>query len=118
MRYWIPTLAWLMVIYLFSSQPTVQTTSVDLVDFSIKKTAHFTEYFILTILMVYSLSKTTKLRFSRVLLLAVFLSVFYAVSDEWHQSFVPGRQPRVRDILIDTFGVFTACIAIKLRRFV
>jgi VanZ family protein len=34
------------------------------------------------------------------------LIVIYAVSDEFHQSFTPGREPKLRDVLIDTAGSF------------
>jgi VanZ family protein len=41
--------------------------------------------------------------------LAWLLAVLYAVSDEWHQSFVPGRYPSLWDVLIfDNFGALIA----------
>lgn len=36
---------------------------------------------------------------------AVFLGAFYAVTDEWHQSFVPRRVPDVRDFWFDVLGL-------------
>ena len=35
---------------------------------------------------------------------AVLLAVGYGVTDEWHQSFVPGRTPELRDLLADAVG--------------
>ena len=32
--------------------------------------------------------------------------VFYAISDEWHQSFVPNRESSVHDVMADGVGVF------------
>lgn len=102
--YWLPTFIWLIVIFTFSAQPTIQTSAVDWQDFFVKKTAHFIEYAILTGLFIYSLSRTTRLGWSRIIFLSIFVSISYAISDEFHQSFVPGREARVRDILIDSFG--------------
>lgn len=41
--------------------------------------------------------------------LALVLTSLYAVSDEWHQSFVPGRSPSVMDLVADVVGAAT-CI--------
>ena len=37
-------------------------------------------------------------------LFVLLLCCFYAITDEWHQSFVPGRGPEVRDVIMDTLG--------------
>ena len=42
------------------------------------------------------------------------LSFLYAVSDEFHQSFVPGRSASIRDVLIDTIGIIGFYIAAKI----
>jgi VanZ family protein len=42
------------------------------------------------------------------------LSSFYAVSDEFHQSFVPGRSPSIQDVLIDIVGILGFYIVIKI----
>jgi VanZ family protein len=45
-----------------------------------------------------------------------FTLVFlYALSDEWHQSFTPGRTPKWYDIAYDLWGAWMAFIAIQLR---
>jgi len=38
----------------------------------------------------------------------LLIAVAYAGLDEWHQSFVPLREPRVRDVVIDSFGALLA----------
>jgi VanZ family protein len=50
----------------------------------------------------------------------VALGIIYGFSDEWHQSFVPGREASLRDIFFDGLGVWTAAathrpLARKLR---
>ena len=53
-------------------------------------------------------------------LLAVMLAAGFALTDEWHQLSVPGRDGNLRDVLIDTAGAFTGavlgCVLTGLRR--
>jgi VanZ family protein len=70
----------------------------------IRKCAHFTEYFIFSLLVLRGFraaEKGTRLRWA---LLTVLIVAGYASLDEFHQSFVPGRTPAVSDVLIDTIG--------------
>ena len=47
--------------------------------------------------------------------LAWLLAVVYAVTDEWHQAFVPGRQPSILDVLIyDQLGALIALELVSL----
>jgi hypothetical protein len=51
-------------------------------------------------------------------ILPFLIGVLYAVSDEIHQTFVPGRAGQLRDVLIDSCGVLAGiCIIKVLRRF-
>lgn len=45
--------------------------------------------------------------------LAIGLASLYGVSDEFHQSFVPGRTPDVMDWLVDTAGATLAALAVR-----
>jgi VanZ family protein len=77
----------------------------------IRKCAHFTEYFIFSLLILRGFragEKGTRLRWA---LLTILIVAGYASLDEFHQSFVPGRTPAVTDVLIDTTGGATAQIA-------
>ena len=57
-------------------------------------------------------SKTTNWTIKKVAYWAVILTVLYAISDEYHQSFIPGRTATVRDIIIDIAGVVFAFISL------
>lgn len=85
----------------------------ELSTFIVRKAAHFTEYFILFVLSY----RTIKLYYQdkKSMILAIAFVFIYASSDEFHQSFVPGRGPAFRDVLVDTSGgVFAGiCIGIK-----
>ncbi|MBE6050217.1 MAG: VanZ family protein [Clostridium sp.] len=85
----------------------------ELSTFIVRKAAHFTEYFILFVLSY----RTIKLYYQdkKSMILVIAFVFIYASSDEFHQSFVPGRGPAFRDVLVDTSGgVFAGiCIGIK-----
>lgn len=42
------------------------------------------------------------------------MSVFFAISDEWHQSFVPGRHATLDDVIADLVGIFLAALLFRL----
>ena len=77
----------------------------------IRKLAHFTEFMILGIL-----AKTNQEEYTdrNTILVPLLFSALYAISDEIHQSFVPGRCCAVKDMLIDTSGAFTGIIIYHL----
>ena len=97
----IPPLVWMIVIFWFSSQPDLPSNRIDILDFLVKKSAHFAEYLILTILWYKALGKRNPTT-------AVLISLAYAFTDETHQLFVPGRGGNLRDVLIDSIGICTA----------
>lgn len=69
----------------------------------IRKAAHFSEYALLAVLWVIPLGCMTKTNKKR-MIVALLLCIMYAVSDEIHQLFVPGRDGNIKDVLIDTAG--------------
>lgn len=92
------------IIFIFSSRPSLHTSNIDWQDFIVKKTAHFIEYYALASLLYYSLKKSSSLSRVHVLLLTITITIFYAASDEYHQTFIAGREGRIRDVLIDSGG--------------
>lgn len=86
----------------------------------LRKVAHASEYFILTILILIAL-KNSGIVGKKIFILALILCFLYACSDEYHQTFVIGRTGQFSDVLIDTIGSFTASILsalfyLKIRR--
>ncbi len=100
---WLPPLLWMALIFFFSSLPTIKTSKFYWQDFLLKKTAHFVEYTILSF-FYFRAFWGSKFSFKKSAFLSILISFFYALSDEYHQSFVPGREPRIRDVVIDTLG--------------
>ncbi|HBY92517.1 MAG: VanZ family protein [Ardenticatenaceae bacterium] len=108
---WGPAILWMAVIFWFSAQPDLPSAPNGLLDFGIKKGAHLTVYAILTVLYRRALHRTWRpaqdedAPRSRAYSLATLaLSLLYAISDEWHQAYTPGRHPRLLDLLIDLTG--------------
>lgn len=100
---WAPPIAWAIVIFLLSSFSTLPGPSLVWWDFVLKKTAHMTEFGILFFLIQRSLNwRTSKPRYWP----AFLLTVLYALSDEYHQSFTPGRTPLITDVGYDSLGSF------------
>ncbi len=69
-----------------------------------------TEYAILVSLAMFALRRTNVGSRLSSIWLAFGFSVVFAVSDEWHQTFVPGRDGNVRDVFIDTGGALLAAL--------
>lgn len=78
----------------------------------IRKLAHFSAYLVLGVL-VYNLLLcyfTNK----KSLILSLIICLLYAISDEIHQMFVPGRAGQIRDVLIDFSGILTGTLILYL----
>ncbi len=86
-------------------------------DFWIRKVGHTFVYFILTLLAYWAFSKYSPYYVSgKPLRWSIAFSIIYAISDEYHQTFVPGRHGVYTDVIIDSIGVFLAAFLIYLVR--
>ena len=100
---WLPPTLWASVIFIFSSFSSIATSEIFWQDFILKKTAHIIEYAIFATLLFRSLKESGADR-KKAGFLALLIAFLYAITDEIHQSFTPGREPRFRDIIFDTIG--------------
>lgn len=89
----------------------------------VRKAAHLTEYGVLGIFLILFIRSLKRLGAApwRCVLIAWLIGAAYAVSDEVHQRFVPGRSGEIRDILIDAAGVaigiaIVCIVAYKLKK--
>ena len=88
--------------------PRVDLDQLQFLNYLVRKSAHLTEYFILGWLLLLAIRGPEhgwKLRWA---LLALLIAAGYSATDEWHQSFVPGRNSSAWDSLLDTTGAATA----------
>lgn len=87
------------------------------IDYPVRKLAHATEYTVLGILLAGAVYDTGRKRFYNIIV-PYIIGTLYAVTDEVHQYFVPGRSCRAVDIFIDSmgvlFGILILCVIIKL----
>lgn len=82
----------------------------------IRKLAHLFEFFMLEVFAFVFLSTLNGVLKNRRSVISVLFGVAFAVTDELHQIFVPGRACRFYDVVVDTFGILTAfliCIIIS-----
>jgi len=101
---WLPVILWAAVIFTFSSIPQIKVSEFFIWDFIAKKTAHVSEYAILFALIFRATSGNYVLSFT--------LTMLYAATDEFHQSFVPGRTSTFFDLGFDLTGANIAAYII------
>ena len=70
----------------------------------VRKLAHFSIYTVIGVLLM-SLMSTYKIKQKNRIIISAVIGLLYAISDEIHQAFVPGRGPLVSDVFIDFSGV-------------
>ncbi len=114
--HWFPPLIWMSFIFYLSSRLSTSVTGKFVFDFLIFKMLHMTEYAILYFLFFRAFFSINNKHFTlnNKLLFPVFISILYAISDEVHQTFVPTREGKFRDVLIDTSGILLMYIYIKI----
>jgi len=107
--YWFPPLAWMGLIFVLSSQPTLPSAPGRW-DLLLKKGGHALVYGVLAWFYQRALRQhLCSLAALRVV--SVGLAVAYALSDEYHQTFVSGRNGNLLDVAVDGVG---ACGAMLL----
>ncbi|MFY0741948.1 VanZ family protein [Solibacillus silvestris] len=138
---WIAVVLWMILIFYFSKQPVhisndlsttiteqliemaqmvapVEEVHVSTVNHFVRKNAHFFIYFCLGIFAFFAL-RISGIKSFHSIWVALIFCIIYAVSDEFHQLFVPGRGAQVKDVLIDcagaTLGIGTATIISSIR---
>lgn len=84
-------------------EPDEISDTVSSLSHAVRKTAHFSLYCLLGILCSASVGRYGIGQIPRAVS-SLAISISYAVSDEVHQYFVPGRACRFTDILIDAAG--------------
>lgn len=113
---WFFVILWGIFIWLLSDQPSLSSGLEQ--DFYLRKTAHIFEFAVFLLLIVWALKiSVPKVSFASLLTTAILLAIAYAVVDEWHQTWVIGRNGDGRDVLVDSAGILigTALIYFKKR---
>lgn len=109
---WGPALALMFIIFLVSAQPKTDIPQFGFWDFAVKKLAHLLGYGVLAVAMGRGVRGAAPFAW-RQLVWALALTVIYALTDEYHQTFVAGRSGNLIDVGIDGLGA-TLGLAIRL----
>ncbi len=110
---WLPVFLWAGLIFYLSSVPNLESGFE--ADFFLRKAAHIFEYAVLAILLFNAFSRSFEKKqkqpsFKTVVFYVFLISFLYAVSDEFHQTFVFGRSGNIKDVLIDSVGIILGII--------
>lgn len=97
LRLWLPVLLWAGLIFWLSALPDVGPRANTWPKWLLRKGGHVFEYAVLSALMRRALPASGGGG-------NILLAVLYAGTDEWHQTFVPGREGRWTDVGIDALG--------------
>lgn len=113
--YWSATIAYALLIFFLSSLSNSQTDRFYLFKNS-DKVIHIIVYALLCLLINRAFSFTFKNSVKRyVPIIAIFISIVYAITDEFHQSFVPGRYASINDIFADGIGAIISQIILYIK---
>src|SRR6266702_840056 len=131
LKYWLPVLIWLGLIFVGSTDalsaeqtsrflvpflrwldPQISIAAIAAIQLVVRKVGHITEYGILAMLLWRGLRRGTRFqaRVSILFLLAWLAATIFAVTDEFHQSFVPLRTASPIDVMIDICGAMIGLI--------
>lgn len=106
---YLPPVLWALFIFILSSQSSLAGFQESAYDFIFKKSAHIFVYLILYMLLKRAVDKTTNSQSTtNRLYFPILICLLYAISDEFHQSLIPGRYATIRDIGYDALGVGVA----------
>jgi VanZ family protein len=100
---WIPAISIMAIIFILSSIPSREMPSFGFWDSLVKKSGHFIGYGLLALALWFAVKWNGKKVW-----LVLLITFLYSISDEFHQSFIPGRHASLLDILLfDTAGAVT-----------
>ncbi len=114
-RLWLPPVLWMVLIFWLSAQSQLPGLSVTWLDWLLKHAGHFGGYGVLAWLWWRITVQFFRDRY-RAAALAFTGAFLYAVTDEIHQSFVPGRDASWLDLAIDALGAASAMGVVLWRR--
>ena len=108
---WLITIGYMGLIFYLSSQSQLLPPLMHGTD----KIIHTIVYFILAILLYFSLFKSGVRQY--LLAISLLLAVIYGISDEIHQYYVPGRIASIGDVVADSLGALIGSfLAARLSR--
>lgn len=127
----MPLLFWMILIFLFSAHKNISLLplaekffdpkdpcfglKMHMLDLAVKKTAHFLEFFILTVFTFRAVANPAKPA-GHPYGISFFIALIFAVTDELHQVYTPTRVPGALDVVVDSAGILAALAFIRIRQ--
>lgn len=108
---WVLVVAWAGLIFALSATPNLRFVQADAIDFVVRKAGHMAAFGILAVLLWRAVSYS---RPRGAVAVSLALTILYAVSDEFHQSFTAGRHASPVDVAIDSAGAAIALLALTV----
>ncbi len=131
LKYWLPAICVAILISLFSTRyfsgeqtarvilpllrwlfPSASHRLLHLMHFVIRKAAHVTEFAAFSIAVFHGVRGARRGWRREWAVITLLIAAGYAGLDEWHQSFVPLREARFHDVLIDSAGALFAQVLV------
>ena len=109
-RRWLPLILWMGLIYWLSDQTTPPPIGDWGTQLLPRKVGHVVIFSVLGVLWLRALTGDRRPAARRTLWWAAGLSLAYAITDEIHQAFVPGRGPHVFDIVLDQLSALAGIL--------
>ncbi|HKQ79406.1 MAG TPA: VanZ family protein [Blastocatellia bacterium] len=136
LKYWAPPIIWMALIFYFSTDafsgentgsllegvfsfiyPGITQELLDFIHFYIRKAGHFTVYAILALLLFRACRSGARARWHwKWAIGSLLVVVFYALLDEYHQTFTRHRVGSIYDSMIDASGAAAALLSLWLLR--
>lgn len=104
---WIPALLMMGVIFWISSTPGSNLPDFGVFENLVETGGHFLGYVLLAQAYLFAIGDQE----AKAWWIAGFLAILYGISDEIHQSFVPGRDTSMIDLGVDALGISLSLLA-------
>ena len=102
-KWWVPVLVWMIVIFIGSSIGNVPRVGGKTTDGLVHRAAHVAEFAVLGVLVLRALRRDQALT-KREIVITLMVTAIYGASDEFHQRFTPGRSSEGLSVVFDVAG--------------
>lgn len=102
-KWWLPVIAWMIVIFVGSSIGNVPRVGGKATDGLVHRTAHVLEFAVLGAVVLRAISQKKPIT-KREMIVTLLIVALYGASDEFHQRFTPGRSSEGLSVLFDMAG--------------
>ena len=102
-KWWLPVVAWMIVIFIGSSIGNIPRVGGKTTDGLVHRAAHIAEFAVLGVLLLRAVSHDKPIT-KREIIITLIVIALYGASDEFHQRFTPGRSSEGISVLFDVAG--------------